>query len=196
MPLARFKEQLRTVCDFSDDECALFVPFLKDVTLRKGEYFLQPGQSPDQIAFVLSGGLRMFYLSEEGKEINVHFFLDNDYATSYLDFLKTRPSRYAIQAIEDCVLLTFDAQALNMAYEHSKNWERFGRLVAESVYATASARFESFLFLSAKERYLAMLEEYPLFIKRIPLYHLASYIGIERESLSRIRSELTSEMRM
>ncbi|MEZ4850548.1 MAG: Crp/Fnr family transcriptional regulator, partial [Bacteroidia bacterium] len=78
------------------------------------------------------------------------------------------------------------------AYDQSKNWERFGRIIAESAYAIATNRFESFLFLSARERYLQMLHDYPRFIHRIPLYHLASYLGIERESLSRIRKELAS----
>jgi len=68
--------------------------------------------------------------------------------------------------------------------------ERFGRIIAESAYAVATNRFESFLFLSAKERYLQMLNDYPKFIQRIPLYHLASYLGIERESLSRIRKDV------
>ena len=141
------------------------------------------------IAFVQKGALRMFY-TQDGKEVNNHFFLENDYAVSYLDFLKNRNSRYHIQALEASELLTFDAQALQMAYDQSKNWERFGRLIAESVYAIATHRFESFLFLSATERYQQMLEDYPRFIHRIPLYHLASYLGIERESLSRIRREL------
>lgn len=83
-----------------------------------------------------------------------------------------------------------------MAYEKSKNWERFGRIIAESAYATATNRFESFLFLSAKERYLQMMKDYPLFLQRIPLYHLASYLGVERESLSRIRKEIAGQFRL
>lgn len=167
----------------------MFIPYLKRKKLKKGDYFLKEGQNVNQIAFVEKGALRFFYLMD-GKEINNHFFLDNDYAVSYLDFLKGTPSRYYIQAIEDCELYTFSSQALQIAYDSSKNWERFGRIIAESVYATATSRFESFLFLSAKERYLQMLNDYPSFIQRIPLYHLASYLGIERESLSRIRKEI------
>jgi CRP/FNR family transcriptional regulator len=150
---------------------------------------LKENQIVNEIAFIEKGVLRLYYLSD-GKEINNHFFLENDYAVSYLDFLKNRPSRYYIQALDDCELLTFNAESLQIAYDSSKNWERFGRIIAESVYAIATNRFESFLFLSAKERYLQMLNDYPKFIQRIPLYHLASYLGIERESLSRIRKEI------
>ncbi|WKN46189.1 Crp/Fnr family transcriptional regulator [Tunicatimonas pelagia] len=189
MNLSNFKIQIRKVTDFSEDECNQFIPHLNRRTIAKNSYFLEPGQLVSEIGFVQTGVLRLFYL-QDGKEINNHFFLENDYAVSYLDFLKQRASRYYIQALEDCELLTFSARALQHAYDQSKNWERFGRLISESVYATATNRFESFLFLSAKERYLQMLDDYPRFIQRIPLYHLASYLGIERESLSRIRKEL------
>jgi CRP-like cAMP-binding protein len=189
MNLDNFKIQIRKITDFSEDECSMFVPYLKKKVLNKGEYLLKENQIVNEIAFIEKGVLRLYYLSD-GKEINNHFFLENDYAVSYLDFLKNRPSRYYIQALDDCELLTFNAESLQIAYDSSKNWERFGRIIAESVYAIATNRFESFLFLSAKERYLQMLNDYPKFIQRIPLYHLASYLGIERESLSRIRKEI------
>jgi CRP-like cAMP-binding protein len=189
MNLDNFKIEIRKITDFSEDECSMFIPYLNQKTVKKGEYLLKEGQQVNEIAFIEKGVLRLYYLSD-GKEINNHFFLENDYAVSYLDFLKKRPSRYFIQAIEYCELLTFSAESLQIAYNNSKNWERFGRIIAESVYATATNRFESFLFLSAKERYLHMIKDYPRFIQRIPLYHLASYLGIERESLSRIRKEI------
>lgn len=189
MNLDNFKIQIRTITDFSEEECELFVPYIKHKTLKKGDFILKEGQKVNEIAFVEKGVLRLYHLADH-KEINNHFFLENDYAVSYLDFLKGTPSRYNILALESCELLTFNAQALEQAYAQSKNWERFGRIIAESAYATATNRFESFLFLSAKERYLQMLKNYPNYIHRIPLYHLASYLGIERESLSRIRKEI------
>lgn len=190
MDLQNFNTQIRKITDFSAEECDLFIPHLRKKTLEKGDYLLKEGEGVNEIGFVQSGALRFFYLSD-GKEINNHFFLENDYAVSYLDFLRGTKSRYYIQALEPCELYTFDSEALKLAYDRSKNWERFGRIIAESAYAIATNRFESFLFLSAKERYLHMQEDYPRFLQRIPLYHLASYLGIERESLSRIRKELS-----
>ncbi|NRB52286.1 MAG: Crp/Fnr family transcriptional regulator [Saprospiraceae bacterium] len=191
MDLNNFKTQIRNITDFSEEECGMFIPFLKQVSLEKGAFWLRESQRIDRIAFVEKGALRLFY-TQDGKEINNHFFLENDYAVSYLDLLKQRPSRYNIQALEQTDLLTFTVGALEEAYAASKNWERFGRIIAENAYGIATNRFESFLFLSAKERYLQMLEDYPRFLPRIPLYHLASYLGMERESLSRIRRELSN----
>ncbi len=189
MNLDNFKIQIRKITDFSEDECTMFVSHITKKIIKKGDFLLQEGQRVNEIAFVEKGALRFYYLSDK-KEINNHFFLENDYAVSYLDFLRGTTSRYYIQALEDCELYTFNSKSLQKAYDASKNWERFGRIIAESVYATATNRFESFLFLSAKERYLQMLKDYPKFAQRIPMYHLASYLGIERESLSRIRKEI------
>jgi CRP-like cAMP-binding protein len=195
MNLDNFKIQIRKMTEFSEDECSMFLPYLKRKELKKGELLLREGQPVREIAFIEKGAFRIYHLME-GKEINNHFFLENDYAVSFLDFLKNRSSRYYIEALEDSEIYSFNSQSLQMAYEKSKNWERFGRLIAESAYATATNRFESFLFLSAKERYLQMMKDYPLFLQRIPLYHLASYLGVERESLSRIRKEIAGQFRL
>ena len=146
MNLDNFKIQIRKITDFSEEECSMFIPFLTKKVINKGEYLLKENQMVNEIAFVEKGVLRLFYLTNDGKEVNNHFFLENDYAVSYLDFLKKRPSRYYIQALDDCDLLTFNAESLQIAYNNSKNWERFGRLIAESAYAIATNRFESFLF--------------------------------------------------
>ena len=87
MNLDNFKIQIRKITDFSEDECSMFIPYLNRKTLKKGEYLLKEGQKVNEIAFVETGLLRFYYLSD-GKEINNHFFLENDYAVSYLDFLK------------------------------------------------------------------------------------------------------------
>ena len=73
MNLDNFKIQIRKITDFSEDECAIFIPYLKRKTLKKGEFFLKEGKISNEIAFIEKGMLRLFYLSE-GKEINNYFF--------------------------------------------------------------------------------------------------------------------------
>jgi CRP/FNR family transcriptional regulator len=125
MNLDNFKIQIRKITDFSEDECLMFIPYLNRKKLEKGEYLIREKETVNEIAFIEKGVLRLYYLSKDGKEVNSHFFLSNDYAVPYLDFLKNRPSRYYLQALEDCELLTFNAETLQIAYDNSKNWERF-----------------------------------------------------------------------
>jgi len=79
---------------------------------------------------------------------------------------------------------------LQNAYEQSHLWNKFGRIIAEKSYVISEKRIESLLFYNAEERYLNLVKTYPRVFEQVPLYHIASYLGIERESLSRLRKKL------
>jgi CRP/FNR family transcriptional regulator len=79
---------------------------------------------------------------------------------------------------------------LQQAYSESHNWERFGRIISEACYLDAMRRSESFLFQNGEQRYLDLIKNNPQIFSRIPLYHIASYMGLERESLSRLRKKV------
>ena len=129
----------------------------------------------------------------DGKEINTQFVFENEFVTDYDSFLQSKPSRYFIQALEDSEIVTFNLIALQNAYNQSQNWERFGRMVAEQSYKLTTQRVESFLFLDGEQRYLDLVKSQPQILDRIPLYHIASYIGLERESLSRLRRKIANQ---
>ena len=85
---------------------------------------------------------------------------------------------------------------LEKAYHLSKNWERFGRIMAEKSCQLTTERMESFLFLNGEQRYLQLLATKPHIFEQIPLYHIASYLGLERESLSRLRKKIVENARL
>lgn len=190
--LSIFKNWLRQVSFLTEDDCALFEPFLKIKKLKTKDYFLSEGKTCAEIGFVNSGCFRTYYLSE-GKEINTHFVFENEFVTDYDSFLQNKPSRYFIQAIEDAEIVTFNLPALQNAYNQSHNWERFGRMIAEQSYKLTTQRVESFLFLDGEQRYLDLLKHQPHILNRVPLYHIASYLGLERESLSRLRKKVAGK---
>jgi CRP/FNR family transcriptional regulator, anaerobic regulatory protein len=159
------------------------------------EFLLKEGDTCTNLAFVEKGELRMFYVTAEGKEINIEFFFENDFVTSYQSLIQQRPSKYYLQAITPCELITISHESLQEAYAKSFYWQKFGRIIAERVFTLAEQRTEGFLFQNAEERYLNLLKNRPLVFEKIPLYHIASYLGIERESLSRLRKKL-SQVRM
>ncbi|WP_207427538.1 Crp/Fnr family transcriptional regulator [Pedobacter sp. SYSU D00535] len=184
-----YKQYIRQISFLSDEDCDFFKEFLTKKTIAKSEFFLKAGKICEEIAFVESGCMRMFYQKEE-KEINTGFFLANEFAVSYQSFLSESPSSYSIQALEDTELIVFHRSVLLRAYAFSKNWERFGRVIAEKIFVHSSQRIESFLFMNAEERYLQLLQQRKSVFEQIPLYHIASYLGLERESLSRLRKKL------
>ena len=186
---AHFKAWLRSAQHFEEQDCEVFLPHLRERQLSKYDHLVHQGEVCEEIGFVVEGDLRMYY-GMDGKEINTHFFFPDEFAVVYESFLQARPSRYNIQALTDARLVTFGLHALQLAYDRSPRWERFGRKMAEGAYAAATARIEGFLFMDAMERYNALASTRPEVLERIPLYQVASYLGIERETLSRIRHKL------
>ncbi|MFN8278227.1 MAG: Crp/Fnr family transcriptional regulator [Chitinophagales bacterium] len=187
-----FKSWLTNVSFLTEKDCSLFEPFLKTKKLKAKDHFLSAGKVCHEIGFINKGCFRTFYLAE-GKEINTHFTFENEFVTDYDSFLQNKPSRYFIQALEDAEFVTFNLSALQNAYNQSQNWERFGRMIAEQSYKLTTQRVESFLFLDGEQRYLDLLKYQPQIFDRIPLYHIASYLGLERESLSRLRKKIAGK---
>jgi CRP/FNR family transcriptional regulator, anaerobic regulatory protein len=188
----KFKDWLTQVSFLTPHDCALFEPSLQTKTLREKDFFLSEGKVCKEIGFINSGAFRIYYLSD-GKEINTQFIFENQFVVDYDSFLQNKPSRYYIQALEDAEFVAFNLTALQNAYNQSQNWERFGRIMAEYSYKLTTQRVESFLFADGEQRYLELLKTNPELFNRVPLYHIASYLGLERESLSRLRKKIAQK---
>jgi CRP-like cAMP-binding protein len=184
--IAAFRAYIKGTSFITEEDCALFEPHLVYRKVKARENVLVEGAMCKDISFVHKGVFRTFYLVD-GKEVNTTFFFENEFLAEYDSFLRNRPSRYFIQSVEDAELIGISRDKLTMGYDLSKNWERFGRLMAEACYQKVTDRMESFLFMNGDQRYKMLMENEPRILKRIPLYHIASYLGLERESLSRLR---------
>ncbi|MEN6351246.1 MAG: Crp/Fnr family transcriptional regulator [Syntrophomonas sp.] len=163
---------------------------IKSVSVKKDDYFLKAGEIPNRIGFVVSGLLRLFYIDSSGMEINKYFCLENSLAISYSAFLLREESKLYIQALEDSDLYVIDYKAYNQLIKSHHCWEIAARKLAEMLFIIKEKKEAALLLNSAQERYLTFLKDYPHLEKRINQYHIASYLGITPESLSRIRSNL------
>ncbi len=189
---SKFRSRVLKILPIPEEECdAFFASEKKFFNLKAKEFLIRENETCQEMAFVNKGVLRMYYLSPAGKEINTMFFFENDFVTCFQSMLLQKPGRYFIQALEDCELITVAYDTLQNAYEHSHLWNKFGRIIAEKSYIISEKRIESLLFLNAEERYLNLIKTYPRVFEQVPLYHIASYLSIERESLSRLRKRLS-----
>lgn len=184
-----FKTWLKQISFLTSEDCQLFEQHLEIKSVNAKDFFLTENKICKEIGFVNQGAFRRYYLSE-GKEINMQFVFENQFVVDYDSFLDNKPTKYFIQAIEDAEIVTFNLNALQHAYQISHNWERFGRMIAEVSFKLTTERVESFLFMNGEQRYLNLLEKQPEIFERVPLYHIASYLGLERESLSRLRNKI------
>lgn len=162
-------------------------------TYKKGDFFLANGSIQTAMGFVCRGLLRRYYLNEKGNHITTGFIPEEQFATDYPAFLRQQPTKYNLQCLEPSVIITLPFEIIQESYSSSKNSERHGRQIAERVLTILSDRVEGFLFLTAEERYLKFLEEHPNLSNRVSLTHLSSFLGIERQSLSRIRKRIAKK---
>ena len=165
---------------------------LSVVELKPKHFFIHANTMQKEIGFVYSGLLRAFYIDNNGNEISVNFIRENRYATHYSAFITQTPSKYYFQCLEPTVLVTISYKHIQEGYERFPIFERYGRLVAEAVLKIQQKRIEGVLFDNAETRYLDFIKENPDLFNRVSLSYLASYLGIERQSLTRIRKKLAS----
>ncbi len=133
--------------------------------------------------------MRYFY-EVDGDEHTGQFFFENGWYTDYDSFLSGKPSHQNIEALEKTDLLLLDKKHLEALYDQNPRFERFGRLMAERAYLGVRKRTESLTNQSAEERYLQLVKDRPKVIERIPQHYIASYLGIQPQSLSRIRKQI------
>lgn len=163
------------------------------IELKPKQFYIQPDTIQKEIGFVYSGLLRSFYIDKEGNEITVGFTRENRYATHYSAFITQRPSKYYVQCIEPVIIVNLPYEYIQEGYDRFPNIERCGRLIAEEVLKGQQKRIESFLFDTAETRYLKFVKDNADLFNRVSISHLASFLGIERQSLTRIRKKLTQK---
>lgn len=155
-------------------------------------YFIQAGEIQRTIGFIIEGLVRVYYIDAKGSEITIRFNKERAYVTDYATFIAQRPSNYYFQCLEPTYLLLLSYQHIQEGYEKYRGIEHYGRLMAEEVLKRQQKRIDDFQFYNAEQRYLKFLEENPNLFNRVSLTHLASYLGVERPSLSRIRKKIAN----
>ena len=188
--LSELVDTMNFAADIPKEERRRLLKRKKVITLEKGEYFLMAGDVPQYIGFVISGLLRLFYIDSDGVEINKHFCVENTLAISYSAFLQREESKFYIQALEDTKLLAIDYETYVDLLDSHICWQIVARKLAQMLFILKEKRESEFLLDDAQHRYLQFLKDYPNLESRLSQYHIASYLGITPESLSRIRSGL------
>jgi CRP-like cAMP-binding protein len=156
---------------------------------KKSEYFIKEGETCKQVAFVLSGSLRSYYISDKNDEITYCITFPNNLMTAYSSFLTAQPTYENIQAITQTELLIIPKDKVETLVNKHPNWVYFLKTIAEQQYIELEKRIFQLQKSDATKRYSDLLRNQPEYIQKIPLQYLASYLGISQRHLSRIRKE-------
>lgn len=178
------------IVPLDDDDLFYLNQNIREVFLSKGTSFVKAGDICKSIGYVQSGFLRNFY-TVEIDEITTDIIRKGNFALAVGSFLSQTPSYETVEALSDATLLCLDYQVLNSLYEKESKWNILGKKIAEYSILCRDGRLQSLLYNNAEERYKKLMTERPEIMNNVPLHYIASYLGIKRETLSRIRSKIT-----
>ncbi|AZA48792.1 Crp/Fnr family transcriptional regulator [Chryseobacterium carnipullorum] len=181
------RQIIKNTISISDDDLDFMASLFNPTALKKGDYFLEISKRCDQIAFIKTGMLRIFYPNARGEETTCYFSLPNEFVTSFSSFTTQSLSTENIQAILPSELFVINKHDLEMLYQKIPAVQEFGRIAAENLAIIMEKRISLFLNNSADERYQFLLKNNPILIQKVPLQYLASYLGMSPQHLSRLR---------
>jgi CRP-like cAMP-binding protein len=195
------REYINHFIELDDSKWKEFSSLFKEVYYKKGEHIYSDSEVSDAIYFIIDGIVRSYKLEEDGKDFTWTFHcLDMDAlehrmlmdiaVVDYVSFTQNVPEELAFEVLIDATLVKIDKKDLYALYERDIKWQKFATKMAEDSYAIMRDRTFNLLTKSAKER-LELLEQYfpGVFMKNVLVDHIASYLGITRQSLSRLQRE-------
>lgn len=187
--IEKLENYMRSLELLTDEEVRIILDGTVVESFRKGHYLLKKGQVANKCYFVLEGCVRE-YLLADGEERTTAFFLEGDAVSSFASVSNNAPSNYYLQCIEDCTLTVSD-QALEQ--EMCDKIPRLRSIIqqeVEKITGQIHEQLTSFIANSPEERYMNLMETKPEIFNRFPQHQIASYIGVQPESLSRIRRRI------
>ena len=188
--LQKIKAAIHSIVPTADEDWKLLADCISVKTIPKNGFLLEEGQVCDFIAFVNYGEAIYFRTLDNGNDVTTDFAFSGDWVTNNLSRIHRCPSHLSIKAIEETEACIIGQSDIEMLYRKIPELERFGRLLIEQAYVRQVQLSIDLQTLSATERYQKLLEEHPDILQKIPLYHIANYLGIAPKSLSRIRNSM------
>lgn len=174
-------------------QVAAFVAGGRRATVARGEALVELGDTTHPLYFVHSGIVRyMLILPDSGDDVTKDFSFGPSFATSFGSAVSGQPARVGIVAVTDCVVTRWPLARLTALYEADAAWQKLGRRLAEWLYVRKEDREIAFLTQTAEARYGDLTRTFGDRIEQVPQRHLASYLGITPESLSRLRARLAA----
>ncbi|WP_367331413.1 Crp/Fnr family transcriptional regulator [Sphingobacterium multivorum] len=184
---------IKQLFPLNDKEISLLNDGISFFSAEKEKNLIKPLHVADRLFFLEKGTVRSFY-QKDYKDINTEFFFENDFFTAFTSFLTQEKTNLHFQCIEQCDLISIPRELLDKLLREDTKWNILLNNILAKEYIKKCRRESSFLLLDANERYHYFLKQFPDADNRIPLFHIASYLGMSPETLSRIRSKKINQI--
>ncbi|WP_299684388.1 Crp/Fnr family transcriptional regulator [uncultured Dokdonia sp.] len=184
---------IKKYIDLTAEEETIVLSKIIDRRYLKNQYIIQQGDICKTINFIIAGCTKMFYVDEEGQEHIIMFSVEDWWSSDLGSFITQTPADFNIQCLENTQLIQFTFDKLEGLYKEVPKLERLFRKITERAFVASQKRVVRNFSLSAKEQYLTFKNTYPKIEQRVPQYMIASYLGITKEFLSKIKSQLIQD---
>lgn len=175
----------------TDDEFDYCKSLFIEKKLKRKKYLMQEGDVCRYTAFVHSGLMRSFTVDAKGNEHILQFAMEGWWIADLASFITEEPSPYNMEALEDCELLLITKRSWETLLEKIPQFERYFRILIQNNLIATQRRLMHSITETAEQKYLKMIQTYPECVQRIPQHMIASYLGITRETVSRVRKQLS-----
>jgi len=182
-------ERIKTFYNLTEEELDVSKNSWKPLSIPAKTYFIKKGKIATQIGFIERGLFRSFFYDDNANEITTHFFMPGTVLISMESFNNQVPAKENIISLEDSKIYVISYQDMMELYEHVPAWRQISKDVDEMKFNDLMNRSIQLQTLSAKERYDLFCQNYPAIIQKVALKHIASYLGIDIATLSRIRKK-------
>lgn len=184
-----FLKYLLTKNAFTPQQTELMRSLCIEKKVKKNQILLSEGETARHIIFISAGLLRLFRRDEKGKEFILKFGSENHWITDRESLRYERPAKANIQALEDSDLLLWKKEDFSQLLQQIPEFRTLMKDISAKSAIAEQARLYRTMAATAEEKYLHFSEKNAALLNRVPLHMIASYLGLTRETLSRMRRQ-------
>ncbi|MBN8682512.1 MAG: Crp/Fnr family transcriptional regulator [Chitinophagales bacterium] len=183
-------KSIRAQIDLSDEDAERCIRYFEPVVFPKHHIIEHENKVPQHLYFVVSGYLRLFYYDDNGDEVTTHINCPPGFITSYFSFIQQTKASDNLECISACELLRISKKNLDLLTAESDAIKNFSIQVYQQSITYNENRAKELATLTAEQRYQRLVDNYPEIIHNVPLQYIASFLGMNPKSLSRIRRQM------
>jgi CRP-like cAMP-binding protein len=180
------RQHIEKIVPLTDSEFDYVLSHFNTRKFRKHQFLVQEGDLVPQEFFVIKGCMKAYMMNGEGKEHILQFAMESWWISDFEAYNKHTPATLNIDCIEDSEVLCLPYENREKMCDEMHKMEHYFRKISHSGYIALQQRILSLLSSTAKERYEKLLSQYPTLFQRVPKSVIAAYLGVSRETLSRI----------
>lgn len=183
----KIRSSIKSIHHFSDEVVDKFIAKLITKEINKREFLLKPPLKCNFMGFITMGSFRFHSLTDMGEQ-TLHFFTENTWAADYESLISQQPTKNYIQAMEDSEVQIISLDNIHLLMEEHPEFRHLFSLMSR--WVITSSHYVSISNASPDDRYKKLLEEHPEWINRFPQMHIASYLGMTKETFSRVKARV------